>query len=290
MQITHPLIRPVFSCMSLCLFVVLLTGCASKQPVAEKQAVKAEVKAEKEGIGLNPLNWPWNPLAWEFKRAAEGEMELNPYYWSVNPMHWDYKEANYNFREKYNFKLGPMWVIKPPRELNPSQIVVVRQFGMAPAVPQVQESLSQTYETYIQQKDAAEIPAAVVHAELQANKLQMLLIDLSTGDVLFEDVDGRQYPSQIDPDVSRQLLDLTTDKLWLREKKVKLKEVGQDQWAYRALFQESASEYKPVLRNWVISETSVNADVPEVQKLLTRTFEVAYRAVHPLSEQVNLLK
>ena len=127
--------------MSLCLFVVLLTGCASKQPVAEKQAVKAEVKAEKEGIGLNPLNWPWNPLAWEFKRAAEGEMELNPYYWSVNPMHWDYKEANYNFREKYNFKLGPMWVIKPPRELNPSQIVVVRHFGMAPAVPQVQESV-----------------------------------------------------------------------------------------------------------------------------------------------------
>lgn len=268
MQIMHPLIRPVFSCMSLCLLMVLLTGCASKQPVAIEQTAQANVKVEKEKKGsvLNPMNW------------------------ALNPMNWDYKEADYNFREKYNFKLGPMWLIKPPRELNPSQIVVVRHFGNVPTVPQVQDSVFQTYETYIQQKDASQVSSPTVDQTLLASTLQMLLIDLSTGDMLFEDVDGKQYPSQIDPDVSRKLLDLTTDKLWLREKKVKLKEVDTEQWAYRALFQESASAYKPVLRNWAISETSVNADVPEVQKLLTRTFEVAYRAVHPLSEQVNLIK
>jgi len=56
------------------------------------------------------------------------------------------------------------------------------------------------------------------------------------------------------------------------------------------LFQENDSSYKPVKRSWKISETSVNADVPPIQQLLTQAFEVAHRAVHPLSESVNLFK
>jgi hypothetical protein len=254
------------------MLVLMATGCSSTQPVTEEQ--QAQATPEKKPLELNPLKWQLNPLEWDVE---------------LNPLEWDYKQANYDFREKYNFKIGEMWIVKPPRQFNPTQVVVVRSLGDVPSEPASQESVQVLYDAYVQQKEAMPgmLPAK---ADLKVGTTQMMVIDLLSCDAIMHDTDGREYPCQVDPAVAQKLVSLTTDPKWLMQPKGKIKNVGVDEWGYRGLFQETASEYKPVLRSWKISETSVNADVTEAQQLLTQAFEVAHRAVHPLSESVNLIK
>ena len=261
MHVTRFLTRTVFHCLAVGLLMLALSGCSSHKPMTEQ----TQVKAKKKAIELNPFNW-------------------------------DLKEANYNFRDKYNFKVGNMWIVKPPRVLNLSQVVVVRELSSMPREPESQNSVFMMYEQYAQQ-DGIRQSDALVAADVEVlgstqskTRRQKMVIDLGTCDAIFEDADGKKYPCQIDPSMARQILNLASDRMWFGEKKTKIKQVHPDEWGYRALFQENDSKYKPVKRGWKISETSVNADVSPIQQLLTQAFEVAHRAVHPLSESVNLLK
>lgn len=257
MRMMRILTRPVVHGLAVVLLLSIMAGCSSQKPVDAKQASKEP--APKKSLQLNPLDW-------------------------------DFKQAGYDFREKYNFKLGNMWIIKPPRQFNPSQVVVVRALGKLPAEPKAQLAVNELYNQYVQQKDATSTADMIATPSQAREASQMMVINLITSDAILFDADGREYPSQVDPGLTHQLVELTTDPKWLLQKRGKIKLVSQDDWAYRGLFQESASAYKPVPRNWKISETSVNADVTETQRLLTQAFEVAHRAVHPLSESVNLLK
>ena len=228
--------RWICHCFVLSMLILIFAGCSSQQPVSRQQA-NAQPVTQKSSMELNPLKWPWNPLEWD----------------------------TYNFREKYNFKVGNMWVIKPPREFNPAQIVIVRELGKIPAQPQTQAALSEIYAEYAQNKEVA-----LATAKLTQAKTQMLVIDVISSDALLRDSDGTEYPSQVDPALTRRLVDLTTDRKWLAQKKTKAKKIGGDEWAYRSVFQESSDEYKPVRRQWKVSEVTNNSHITEVQHLLTR--------------------
>ncbi|MFG0250327.1 MAG: hypothetical protein ACF8OB_15690 [Phycisphaeraceae bacterium JB051] len=256
--------RPVCLFLVLALTAAMFTGCASKQS-AEQQQVATKVEPQKKkGLELNPLKWPWNPMEW----------------------------STYGFREKYNFKVGNMWVIKPPRELNPSQIVVVRQLAKVPDQPQTQPTINMLYDDYVGQKEIGKVDGvnSTVSNEPAAQGMQMLVIDLVTSDALLRDADGREYPSEVDPALTRKLINLTMERDFIAARKTKLKNVNEDQWAYRTVIQEAGSDEKPLRRNWKVSENTNNPNLTEVQRLLTNAFEVAHRAVHPLSESVDLLK
>lgn len=253
MSIMRLLSRPIARGFVLSLLLIVFAGCSSNQPVAQKVQQPEKKKIE------------------------------------FNPFAWDLKQASYDFREKYNFKIGNMWIIKPPRQFNPSEVVVLRELGEMPEKPQAQPPVAELYDAYVKEKQPTPgiLPAP---ADIKPGTTQMLVIDLISCDAILRDVDGREYTCQVAPAVARKLINITTDPTWLRQKKGKVKQVGEDEWGYRSLFQEVASDYPPVPRNWKISETSVNADVTEAQRLLSEAFEVAHRAVHPLSESVDLLK
>jgi hypothetical protein len=185
-----------------------------------------------------------------------------------------------------------MWVVKPPRELNPSQIVVVRELASMPDAPQVQPPVTSLYDEYVGQKEIGKVDGVnnAPTAKQQVQGMQMLVIDLVTSDALLRDADGREYPSEVDPALTRQLIDLTMERDFIAARNTKVKEVNTDQWAYRTVIQEVDSDEKPLRRNWTVSQNTNNTNLTEVQRLLTNAFEVAHRAVHPLSESVDLLK
>ncbi|HCD33989.1 MAG TPA: hypothetical protein DER01_16380, partial [Phycisphaerales bacterium] len=212
--------RLVCHSLVLMLLITIVTGCSSQQPVSQQQA-NAQPAAKQSSLELNPLRWPWNPMEWD----------------------------TYAFRDKYNFKVGDMWVIKPPRQFNPSQVVVVRQLGSIPDQPQPKPPVAELYEAYVVKKEA-QMAASMPTTKPARKVTQMLVIDLASSNAILRDSDGKEYPSQVDPALTRQLIDLTTKRQWLIQKKTKLKNVAADQWAYRSVFQEVSDEYKPVRRNW----------------------------------------
>lgn len=252
----HTLFSPVAT-RTMCQNMILVTltalfvGCSSGQPTS--QQANAQPTPQKKGIELNPLKWD-----------------------------------SYEFREKYNFKIGDMWIIKPPRQFNPSQIVVVRELGKSPDKPQAQPPVTELYASYVQQKDKAD--AGMVSEGSSTPVTQMLVIDVISSDALLRDADGHEYPSQVDPALTHKLMELTTDPRWLYQKDIKVKNPTDDQWVYLGVFQENNGENNSVKRKWIVSDVTTNPDLTEVQQLLTQAFEVAHRQVHPLSETVNLIK
>ncbi|MCC6579048.1 MAG: hypothetical protein IT440_01300 [Phycisphaeraceae bacterium] len=217
--------------------------------------------------------------------------------WSkLNPFDWDWSKAGRDTREAMAFKIGDAWVISPPRTWSPTRIEVSRSVNQeelqlkaevqAVAAATTQPATTQPASGQIQPATTTQAieSQAVPPAEKQTDK-QVLVIDLNTGRGWLTDYDGRIYPQEYDSRVVAQLRVLSRQQQWMISQIKPVSRVAQPIYYHAVLF-EGDNEVSPTVR-WAVP---ARQSLPELQVLLSGTFDVAHRSAHPLSEYVNLLK
>lgn len=209
-------------------------------------------------------------------------------------------KRRYDLHKAMSFRLGDLWVVRPPNEINATGLVITRTNLSLPGATEEEAAAPPPPETETEPVAETEAPAEadVSQAELEAQRgpqpkaadplapnQQRLSIDLVTGRATFRDTDGRVYPQQIDRNVAQRLHTMIADRAW----QVRPPAAAQDA---EPLYQYKIDIYNADYR-YVESVTwhvPAKKPLPPSLDMLVGTFDVAYRYAYPLSEDINLLQ
>ncbi len=199
----------------------------------------------------------------------------------VNPFAWNYRGAGYTLRDKYHFKVGNWWVIKPPSQINPVLVVMTRTLGSPPPWPKTLEPVQA-----VVYRRADVLGDGVVAKETQLVDHQKMVLDLTTGQAALIDLDGQIYPEQVDNRLIHHVRTLVSDPKWMLQERLGFpKKPDMTQTYYRVVFQQA--DGRTEVRQWA---WPADESLPRSLRLLTTAFDVMHRFAHPLSETVNLVK
>lgn len=114
----------------------------------------------------------------------------------------------------------------------------------------------------------------------------MLVIDLTNGRGAYRDVDGRTYPHQFNEKTVQRLGAYMTDRSW-QVNTIRADRKADAVNTYHLTVFEGDKKVKPDRITWVVP---ASRPLPDSLALLVATFDEAYRAAHPLSNDVDLLR
>jgi|GEM_PF-2739954 len=284
-----PLMRRELLVVGLLALSVVIGGCAGQQQKKQSgtsayshTAAKKEEKKD-SWTWLKPPKVDWNKL---------------------NPVAWDYRKFGNDFREQYQFKIGDMWVIKPPVEPNPVKLEVLRAFGHEPMLEEtVQTSEAVVIADESEAISETEVPPTTQPASTQSVQPnveeaftepdqeivppadhQRMVIDLVSGSASLTDVDGRIFPLQLQTATLERLRTLSRQREWMIRSVKPLKD-AQDPVYYKLVAFEA--DYSQ--QHHAHFAVPGRKEFPEFFELLIDEFEQAHRLAHPLSKSVNLL-
>lgn len=160
------------------------------------------------------------------------------------------RQQAYLLHQKASFKIGDQWIIKPPRQIEATQIELTR------------------------------MPAGQDDAGVQE-----LTVDMTTGRAAFKDVDGKTYPHQLMGETIQSVSAGLADRSW-QISRTGVPKGEQSAMIYHLDVYEAGGKVKTGAA-WVVPATK---PLPESLELLTDAFNDAYRLAHPLSGDVDLLK
>ena len=306
-----PIYLRLFLLTALLLSSLAFIGCASDQsdastnrfsrqttpsPQAPASSVNKTKAADKVDGTANEKGFTWNRL---------------------NPLAWDYRKFGNDFREKYSFKVGDMWLIKPPVDPNPVKIEIHRQVGMpidwqnpaeayassqADAPEQTADSDTDTItdtdtdtdEAVVTEgSDSADAPADSAFSTDQpiddmpvaTRTSETLEIDLVSGKASFTDLDGTIYPLQIRSTTLERIRSLAGERTWIVGK-IKPPKDAVDPMHFLVVAYEADHDQQ----HYVQFTKPARKDLPELFHALMDELDQAHRLAHPLSDTVNLLK
>ncbi len=231
--------------------------------------------------------------------------------WSrLNPFAWDYAQAGRGFQEKYHFKVGDTWIIKPPLEPRPVRLLFARSQEGQPVLPlpvsELADPMLPAPVPAAPLADAAApaestppadatVPAAPAEPTSNATsspvppvlQVQVMELDLVTGNASLRDVDGRVYPFQTDPQRLERLRTLTRGPEWVMgDVKPQRDAEAVTYYTLLAIEADEVTRYQVELavpgRN--------RKPLPALYAELLEMFVRAHRVAHPLSETINLLQ
>lgn len=162
------------------------------------------------------------------------------------------RQHAYHLHQKVSFKVGDKWIIKPPRVLTATRIEMTRKLLVD------------------SNEDAGE---------------QKLVLDLTDGRATFQDAGGRDYAQQVPLATVQRIGAYMTDRSW-QISRAKADEDALNPATYSLVVYEGDTLVKPEV-TW--GDPSARP-LPDSLTLLTSTFQEAYRGVHPLAEEVDLLE
>jgi hypothetical protein len=113
-----------------------------------------------------------------------------------------------------------------------------------------------------------------------------LVIDLTNGRGAYRDVDGRTYPHQFNEQTVQRLGAYMTDRSW-QVNTIRADSEADAANTYHLTVYEGDQKVKPDQITWAVPPSRA---LPDSLALLVDTFNEAYRAAHPLSNDVDMLR